>query len=204
MVSVASVAALGQRAAAPFHVARRHVVEHERAVGEMALRQSGLDGGLALQQPVQGGVELVLIDLAEIKPRAKAGGGGCRGKCASGGQLGCGFEDRPTRSARTRSRQRLPSGPRIRSRPILRAVPRAAATWPCGKVRDGEGFAPGRDDRAASLGTARAADPRLPPNEAELAFRHRPPHSGSWAPVSLLFTFRLASTPARVPPSCRP
>ena len=42
---------------------------------------------------------------------------------------------RPTIMARTRSRQRLPSGPRMRSRPILRAVPSAAATWPCGSER---------------------------------------------------------------------
>src|SRR3954453_3845300 len=37
--------------------------------------------------------------------------------------------------AMTRSRQRLPSGPRMRSRPILRRVPRTAATWPCGRAR---------------------------------------------------------------------
>ena len=34
-----------------------------------------------------------------------------------------------------RSRQRLPAGPMSRSSPIVRAVPRAAATWPCGSER---------------------------------------------------------------------
>jgi hypothetical protein len=42
---------------------------------------------------------------------------------------------RLTSMARTRSRQRLPSGPRMPSRPSRRAVPTAAATWPCGKER---------------------------------------------------------------------
>src|SRR3954467_12105901 len=37
--------------------------------------------------------------------------------------------------AMTRSRQRLPSGPRMRSRPIWRRLPRTAATWPCGRAR---------------------------------------------------------------------
>lgn len=37
--------------------------------------------------------------------------------------------------ARTRSRGRLPSGPRIRSRPVARMAPRTAATWPWGSER---------------------------------------------------------------------
>ena len=36
LLAVAVVAELGERAAAAFHVARCHVVEHQRAAGEMA------------------------------------------------------------------------------------------------------------------------------------------------------------------------
>src|SRR6476620_8490962 len=53
--------------------------------------------------------------------------------------------------AMTRSRQRLPSGPRMRSRPMRRRVPRTAATWPCGRGSDDEGLGGGRrrDDGCA-------------------------------------------------------
>ena len=77
----------------PFHVARRNVVEHQRAVAEMAFGQRGLDGRLAFQQPIERGVEFVLVDLAESERLAEAGGGGCRRECARGGELGCGFEN---------------------------------------------------------------------------------------------------------------
>ena len=142
-LAVAAVAALGERAAAALHVARGHVVEHQRAVREMALGQRRLDGGLALQQPVERGVELVLVDLAETEQRRRGWRRRSPGESArAAASLEAGSRIRPTIMARTRSRQRLPSGPRIRSRPILRAVPRAAATWPCGKrADDGEGFA---------------------------------------------------------------
>jgi hypothetical protein len=44
------------------------------------------------------------------------------------GSLEPGSRMRLTTRARVRSRQRLPSGPSNRSRPILRAVPRTAST----------------------------------------------------------------------------
>src|SRR5689334_3427554 len=66
--------------------------------------------------------------------------------------------------ARTRSRQRLSSGPRIRSRPILRAVPRAAATWPCGRVRvTVKASRLGGNDDAAFQHAAQAFDMGLGP-----------------------------------------
>jgi len=71
LAAVAAVAALGERAATPFHVARRNVVEHQHAVAEMAFGQRGLDGGLAFQQPIERGVEFVLVDLAETEDRAE-------------------------------------------------------------------------------------------------------------------------------------
>ena len=47
----------------------------------------------------------------------------------------------------------------MRSRPILRAVPRAAATWPCGSAAgDGEGVVLGGDDGAAFEHAAQALD----------------------------------------------
>jgi hypothetical protein len=39
----------------------------------VALGQRGLDGRLALQQPVQRGVEFVLVDIAEAKHITEAG-----------------------------------------------------------------------------------------------------------------------------------
>jgi hypothetical protein len=90
---VSAVSALGERAATPFHVARRNVVQHERAVDQMAFGQSGLDGGLTLQQPVRRGVEFGLVDLAEAECFAKARGGRGGRQRTSGGELGCGLED---------------------------------------------------------------------------------------------------------------
>jgi len=69
------VATLGQRTAASRQVARGDVVEHEGAVLQMAFGQCGLDGGLALQQPVERGVEFVVSDRAETECFAEAGGG---------------------------------------------------------------------------------------------------------------------------------
>src|SRR5208282_5831988 len=78
LLAVAVVAELGERAAAALHGARRHVVEHQRAAGKMALGQSGLDRRLAHRQPVEGGVELLLVDGTEAELGAEAGGGGLR------------------------------------------------------------------------------------------------------------------------------
>jgi len=49
-------------------------VEHQGAVLEMAFGQCGLDGGLALQQPVERGIEFVVSDRAETEGFAQAGG----------------------------------------------------------------------------------------------------------------------------------
>ena len=83
----------GERAAASFHVARRDVVEHQRAVAEIALGERRLDGRLALQQPVQRGVEFVLVDVAEAKHLAEAGGGGGGRQRPRGGEFCCRVED---------------------------------------------------------------------------------------------------------------
>ena len=128
LLAVTAVATFGQRTAASLHVARRDVVEHQCAVAEMASGQRGLDGRLARQQPVERGVQFVVIDLAETEHFTEAGGAVAGDSVRAAASLETGSRMRPISSARTRSRQRLPSGPRSRSRPILRAVPSAAAT----------------------------------------------------------------------------
>jgi hypothetical protein len=101
----------------------------------MTFGQGGLDGGLALQQPVQGGVELVLVDLAEAKCFAKARCGGRGGERTGGGELGGGFEDPADEECEDEVAAANAVGAKDTSRPIPRAVPRAAATWPCGRLR---------------------------------------------------------------------
>ena len=91
--AITAVATLGQRTAASLHVARRDVVEHQRAVGEMALGQDGFDGGLAHQQPVERGVEFVVVDVAETERFAEAGGRRGGRQRPGGGEFGDGVED---------------------------------------------------------------------------------------------------------------
>ena len=72
--AVTAVAELGERTATAFQVARRYVVEHQRTAGEMAFGEGRLDRRLADRQPVEGAVELVLVDHSETELFAKAGG----------------------------------------------------------------------------------------------------------------------------------
>src|SRR3954468_15655502 len=66
-----------------------------------------------------------------IAPRLEAAVSGERGLAVA--SLEVGSVRRAATMAMTR--QRLPSGPRRRSSPIWRSVPRTAATWPCGSAR---------------------------------------------------------------------
>ena len=59
----------------------------------MSLGQPGLDRGLALQQPVQGGVQFVLVYLAQPEAVGEAVGGGRWGQAPRGGQLRARVED---------------------------------------------------------------------------------------------------------------
>src|SRR5690348_12391034 len=59
----------------------------------MAFGQRGLDGGLTVQQPVQRGVEFVLIDLAEAEHVPEARCGSVGGERTSGGELGRWIKD---------------------------------------------------------------------------------------------------------------
>src|SRR5271163_2657733 len=59
----------------------------------MTFGQCRLDGGLAFQQPVQRGVEFVLVDLSEPEHFAETRCGGRRRQRAGSGELGGGIED---------------------------------------------------------------------------------------------------------------
>src|SRR4051812_11347393 len=85
-----------------------------------------------------------------IAPRLEAAVSGERALAVA--SLEVGSVRRAATMAMTRSRQRLPSGPRMRSSPIWRRVPRTAATWPCGSARrmvNTSGAAWGRNDGSA-------------------------------------------------------
>ena len=101
----------------------------------MVFGERRLDRRLADGEPVEGGVELVLIDRTEAELLTEAGLAVSGDSARAAASLEPGSRRRLTTRARTRSRQRLPSGPSRRSRPILRAVPRAAATCPYGSER---------------------------------------------------------------------
>ena len=92
-LAVAAMAALGQRTAAAFQVAGGQVVEHQCAVGEMALGQAPLDGVLAFEQPVHGGVEIVLVGVLDVERLGErvARGGLCQ--APGGGQFRARIED---------------------------------------------------------------------------------------------------------------
>src|SRR5215510_14719005 len=91
-LAVTVVAVLGQRAAAAFHVARRDVVEHQGAAGQVVFGKRRLDRRLADGKPVEGDVELVLIDRAEAELLAETRAGRVRRQRAGGGKLGAGIE----------------------------------------------------------------------------------------------------------------
>jgi hypothetical protein len=88
LLAVSVVAALGQPTAAAFDIARRYVVEHQGPALQMLLGEPGLDGALTFMQPIERGVELVFVDLAQGQLHAQARG--CRGRIErlGGGELG--------------------------------------------------------------------------------------------------------------------
>src|SRR5689334_3269737 len=93
LATVAAVSTLGERAAAAFHVARRDVVQHERAVREVTFGQRSLDGGLALTQAVRRRVWRIPIGRTEAGRAAGAGGGGRWRESAGSGELCPGSEE---------------------------------------------------------------------------------------------------------------
>ena len=70
-LAVAVVTERRELAAPSLQIARRDVVEHQRAVLEMPLRQRRLDRRLAFGEPVERGVEFVLVDRAQAQHDAE-------------------------------------------------------------------------------------------------------------------------------------
>ena len=115
----------------------------------MALGQRGLDGGLALQQPVQCGVEFVLVDIAEAEHFAEAAGGGGGRERPRGGEFCCRLEDASDQHGEHEIAVAIAVGAQDAVEPDL------AGGTECGSdmaVRqatdDGEGVALGGDDGA--------------------------------------------------------
>src|SRR5262249_47032630 len=69
---VASMAVPGEWTAAPLHVARRDVVEDQRAVDEMFPCERRLDASLLLDEPVERGVHLALGNGCEAQRKCQA------------------------------------------------------------------------------------------------------------------------------------
>src|SRR6202030_4489385 len=91
--AVSAVTELGERTATAFQVARRHVVEHQCAAAEMAFGEGRLDCRLADRQPVEGAIELILVDHPESELFPKAGGGSVRRQRPGGGKFGTRIEN---------------------------------------------------------------------------------------------------------------
>jgi hypothetical protein len=101
----------------------------------MLARERPLDRRLALAQPVEGDIKLVLINRSQPERLAEAEGGVSGPSMRAVASLDAGAISRATIIAMTRSRQRFPTGPSRRSRPMSRSVPSTAATCPCGNAR---------------------------------------------------------------------
>src|SRR3954470_6942535 len=113
----------------------------------MAFGQGGLDRGLALQQPVERGIEFVVGNRAETEGFAEAGGGRVRRQRPGGGELGDGIEDTPDQQGQdevaatvaVRAEQAVEADPARGAESgggvPARAERTAAPPWPCGRLR---------------------------------------------------------------------
>jgi hypothetical protein len=159
LFAITAVATFGQRAAAAFHVARRNVVEHQRAVGQVALGQDGFDGRLSHQQPVKRGVEFVVIDIAETERFAEAGGRGGGRESPCRGQFRDGIED----AADQHCQGEVAAAIAVRAEDTLEAdlagdADRRRDVAVRQAADDGEGVAPGGNDGATLEHAAQALD----------------------------------------------
>ena len=91
-LAVAGMAA-GGGAVGALEVGGGDVGEDEGGVGEMAFGEGLLDGVLAGQEPVHGGVEVVGVGLAELEVVAEGVGQAGGAEAAGGGELGARLED---------------------------------------------------------------------------------------------------------------
>ncbi len=125
----------------------------------MTFGQCRLDRGLALQQPVQRGVEFVLIDLTEAKQFAEARCGGGGRQRTGGGELGYGVEDATDQQGEHKVAATIVTGAKDAVEADgARGTERGGnvAVWQA--ADDGEGLTLGGDDRAALQHTAQTFD----------------------------------------------
>jgi hypothetical protein len=87
--AIAAVAALGQRAGAALEVARRQVIQHQRALAQVACGELLLDRVLARQQPIHGRIQIVLVGIGHTEVFSQ----GRAVPAPGGGQLGVGLDD---------------------------------------------------------------------------------------------------------------
>src|SRR5215831_11500745 len=136
--AVAIVTELRRWAGAALKVGRRDVVEHQRAVLQVAAGQRVLDALLLIDEPIEGLIKFLLIDRCEAQHRAERTVRRLRIEQARRRQLGYWIkqpcddhgEDNDTLRAGCR-----PPCDSTRSSLSLRSVPSAAATCPCGRLR---------------------------------------------------------------------
>jgi hypothetical protein len=164
-LAVPAIADVGQFATPSLDIARRDVIEHQRAAREMPLGQLGLDPHgtspraegprLACAQPVQSGVQLVLVDFAQSQNLTQAEGGGRRRQRLGGGQLGV-------------------RGQQPRHNHGQHQIAAAVASWPQHAVEsDGAQRAERGGDMTVRQGPARG-ERRLARRHHNAALEHRP------------------------------
>jgi hypothetical protein len=125
----------------------------------MAFGQHGFDGRLAHQQPVERGVEFIVIDLAEAEHFAEAGGRGGGRKCPCCGQL----RDRIENTANEHGQDKVAAAITVGTEDALEAdLARGGDGGGDVAMRqaadDGEGIASGGDDGAALEHATQAFD----------------------------------------------
>src|SRR3954471_2382026 len=175
LLAVPAVSAFGQRTAASLQVARRDVVEHQRAILQMAPGQRGLDGRLARQQPVECGVEFIVIDCAETERFAQAGGRRGRRERPGGGELGDGIEDAPDQQGEDEVAVAVAVGAEDAVKADLARRAEGGGDMAMRQAAgDGDGVVLGRNDRAALEHATQALDVSGRPvgEVAQRAFAH--------------------------------
>src|ERR1700712_5144566 len=134
--AVAAIAVMGQRTATALEIGGGDVVEHERAVLQMAARELVLDEGLLAAEPVEGGVDLAGGDAAEAEgfaQRMTGGGAVEHARCCQFGRWveQPGDDERPCQVTAALGRA---AGQQV-VEAMRPAVVSAARTVPCGGER---------------------------------------------------------------------
>lgn len=91
--TIPAIAVLRELTVPPFQIRRAHIVEHQRAVSQVAPCQAPLDAPLLLAEPIQRRIDLAFLDGAEVEDAAQAGARRFRRQRPHGGQLGAGRDD---------------------------------------------------------------------------------------------------------------